>query len=159
MLCWKKEKFITGGFNLHESSGEESKTVVDEFSHRIKGDHHRTKPFFPVAPVRADDGRNGIFIKELLRIKSGVVPTLCFIALDDRSLNLERDLRIRDNGRKKESMGMSAGITENAGNPKGDNPVCQSDIASITAEPNQASGAAAGTGELEKLNRKNDVII
>lgn len=132
---------------------------MDEVSHRIKRDHHRTKPFFPVVSVRADDGRNGIFIKELLRIKNGVVPTLCFIALDDSSLNLERDLRIRDNGRKKESMGMSAGVTENPGNAKGDNPVCQPDIACITAVPNQASGAAAGTGELEKFNRKNDVII
>ena len=35
---------------------------------------------------------------------------LCFVASDDSSLNLERDLRIRDDGRKKEGMGMPACI-------------------------------------------------
>lgn len=158
-LCWKKKKFIKGSFYLHESSGKGSKAAVDEVSHRIKRDHHRTKPFFPVVPVRAYDGGNGIFIKELLRIKDGAVAGLRFVALDESSLDLERNLRIRDNGRKKEGMGMSAGVAENTGNAKGDNLFWQPDFACITAVPNQASGAAAGTGQLDKFNRKNDVII
>lgn len=43
-------------------------------------------------PVRVDDGRNGIFIKEALAGKNAAVPTFLFIADSDICLYLERDL-------------------------------------------------------------------
>lgn len=77
-----------------------------------------TEAFFPVPPVGADNGRNGIFIKKKLRSKNPPITGFAFIALYNGSLYRKWDLRIRDNGRKKERVCMPAGTAENPGNPK-----------------------------------------
>lgn len=61
-----------------------------------KGETVGTKTLPPVLPVRTDNRGNGIFVHAGLGVKDAAVTGLYFITFSDRSLNVERDLGIRD---------------------------------------------------------------
>lgn len=118
-----------------------------------------TEAFFPVTAVGADNGRNGIFIKKGLCSENLPVTGFVFIALCNGSLYRKGDLRIRDNGRKKERVGMSAGTAENPGNSEKNDLISHPDSAGVSAVPDQGTGMSTGAGDLVKIKRTNDFII
>ncbi len=91
--------------------------------------------------------------------KDPAVAGLVFIAVGNGSLDRKRDLGIRDNGRKKERMGMPAGITENPCNTKKDDLVSHPDFTEVSAIPDQGAGMSTGAGDLVKIEGINDFII
>ena len=73
-----------------------------------KGKPLGTETLTPVPPVRADNGGNGVFVNAGLGVEDSAVARSFLITVSDGSLYAERDLGIRNNGRKKERMSMSA---------------------------------------------------
>lgn len=82
-----------------------------------------------------------------------------FTAPGNRNMDGEGDLRVRDDGRKKEGMGTSAVVAADPCDPQGQDPVLKNDFPGITAMPDEASGVAAGTGDEGQIKRKNSFII
>lgn len=117
------------------------------------------EPFFPVMPVRADHGRNGIFVNKGLGSEDLTVAGFLFIAQGNGSLYGKRDLGIRDNRRKKERMGMSTGIAENPCNAKRDDLVSHPDFTEVSTIPDQGAGVSAGAGDLVEIKGMNGFII
>ena len=111
----------------------------------------RTKSLLPVFPVRTDNGGNGIFVNAWLRSKDSTVTGLFFITVSNRSLNVERDLRIRNKGRKKERVGMPACCTENAGNTKEYDVIVHPDVTVISTIPDERAGKSTCTWDLAKV--------
>lgn len=118
-----------------------------------------TDPFFPVEPIGTDHGRDGIFIDKRLGSKDLAVTGFLFIAAGNGSVDRERDLGIRDNGRKKERVGMPTGIAEDPCNTKKDDLVRHPDFTEVSAIPDQRAGVSAGTSDLEKIKGINGFII
>jgi len=113
------------------------------------------EPFLPVVPVRAEDGRDRVFINKGLYGKNLMITRLVFIALGNSRLYRKWDLGIRDNGRKKKRTGMPAGGAENACNAKKDDLVSQPDFMEVSAIPDQSTGMPTGTGDLVKISMKD----
>ena len=59
----------------------------------------------------------------------------------------EGNLRVRDDGRKKESVGTSTVAAANPCDTQGKGAVHQDDFTGIAAIPHEAAGMAAGTGD------------
>lgn len=125
----------------------------------LKGKTVGTKTLPPVLPVRTDDRGNGIFINAGLGVKDATVTGLFFITVSDRSLNVERNLGIRNKGRKKDGVSMTACCTENAGNTKEDDVISHPDFTLISAIPDERTRKTTGTGNLAKVQRIDDFII
>lgn len=110
-------------------------------------------------PVGTDDRGNGILVNAGLGVEDTAVTGLLLITVSDRSLNCERDLGIRDKGRKKDGMGVPACRTEDAGNPKEDDAVSHPDFTEICTIPDEGTGKSAGTRDLVKVQRIDGLII
>lgn len=124
-----------------------SETAADKVREGGKGKLHASEPFPPAAAVRTEDGGNGIFINERMSSEDMPVTGSILITLGNRSLDRERDLGIRYNGRKEQSMGMAAGLTEDPCYAEKKDRIPLSKPAGITSVPDEASEMAAGTGK------------
>ncbi len=110
-------------------------------------------------PIGAEQGRDVIFIDKRLGGKNLSIAGFLFIAVGNGSLDRKRDLRIGNNGRKKERMGMPTGLTENPCNTKKDDLVSHPDFTEVSAIPDQGAGKSTGAGDLVKIEGMNDFII
>ena len=113
----------------------------------------------PVLPVRADNRGNSILVHAGLGAKDAAVTGLFFITVSNRSLNVERDLGIRDKGGKKDRVRMPTCRTENACNTKEDDMISHPDFTVISSIPDERTGKTTSTGDLAKVQRKDDFIV
>lgn len=124
-----------------------SETAADKVREGRKGKLPVSEPLPPAEAVRTEEGGNGIFINEGVICEDMPVTGSILITLGNRGLDRERDLGIRDNGRKEEGMGMAAGLAEDPCYAEKEDGIPLSEPAGITSVPDEASGMATGTGK------------
>lgn len=100
-----------------------------------------------------------VFVKESLLGEYRTKGCPVFTASSNRSMDGEGNLRVRDDGRKKESVGTSTVAAANPCDTQGKGAVHQDDFRGIAAIPHEAAGMAAGTGDEGEIKGKNRFII
>ena len=100
-----------------------------------------------------------VFVKVGLPVEYRTEGAPVFTALCNRNMDGEEDLRVRDDGRKKESVGTSTVAAANPCDTQGKGAVRQDDFTGIAAIPHEAAGMAAGTGDEGEIKGKNRFII
>ena len=98
-------------------------------------------------PEGTDNGGNGIFINTGLGVQDFLIAGAVLVRFCNGSMELQRNLGIRDNGAQEERMGVVAGIAEDTGNLQRDDLILQTQLPRITAIPDEASSMPAGAGD------------
>ena len=153
------EKFIPGCFNLHELPGEYCEAAPYQIPERSGAGRDSPEPIPPVSAVRTGQGRDVVFVKVGLSAEYRTEGFPVFTAPCDRNMDREGDLRVRDDGRKKDCMSTSAVPAADPCDTQGKDAVLKDDFPGITAMPDEASGVAAGTGDECQVKGKHRFII
>lgn len=157
-LCGNQKKFVRGSSNLHELHPVNCKASCDQLPDRIQRNVFRQDTLLPEPAIPEDNGLDIVLVKAVCTANViGRDPF--FIFLYNGSLIFQSDLRVWNQGKKKECVGLTTLAATNPKDAKFHLAFIGDHGSLIVPVDTQASTALAGALQLMQIQGINDGII
>lgn len=159
MLCGYCNERIWNVFYLHELFLKSGKALLYKFRNRIQGELKPAEGLMPESAVAQNDRAYIIFVYGKIRGEDFGITCFLLVRMNNSNLFFQGNLRIRNDRRQKNCMGMSAESTFHTTDTKPKLSIWCFNCPFITPVMDQTAGMATGTLNIRKLQRGNDIVI